>query len=120
MLTKPENTTIQPPRIVDAAGVTQLINAGGITIIDVRTKPEIDEYGYLKDARRIDFHSPDFSETIHSLARNAMYLIYCQSGVRGLRTAQLMENLGFSRVYILEGGINTWLRAGLPTLHDQQ
>ncbi|MDE2518791.1 MAG: rhodanese-like domain-containing protein [Methanocorpusculum sp.] len=120
MTTKPENTTVQPPQIVDAAGAKQLIDAGRITIVDVRTKPEINEYGYLAGARFIDFRSPDFSETIHALARNDTYLIYCQSGIRGLRTGQLMEKLGFTRVYILEGGINTWLRAGLPILHDQQ
>jgi len=120
MKTTQQTTTVQPLQIIDAARVKQLIDAGGVTVIDVRTKPEIDEYGHLKGSRRIDFRSPDFAETIRSLARNDTYLIYCQSGVRSLRTAQMMEELGFAHVFVLEGGINTWLHAGLPTLHDQQ
>ncbi len=120
MILEVPTTSVPPPQAVNAAGARQLINAGNTIVIDIRTEQEIAGCGHLKGARRIDFSSPDFAENIAALARNNVYLIYCQSGIRGLRTGMLMEKLGFVHVYILDGGINTWLRAGLPTLHDQQ
>lgn len=114
-------TTIVPsPQVIDAAGAKQLIDTGGTTAIDVRTKPEIDASGCLSGAREIDFSAPDFAEKIAALPRNEVYLIYCQSGIRGLRTGLLMEKFGFVHVFILEGGMNAWLRAGLPILHEAE
>ncbi|MDV0441908.1 rhodanese-like domain-containing protein [Methanorbis furvi] len=116
MIEKPSS---DPLHLIDALSAKHLIDEGEITVIDVRTKPEIEESGVIGDAAWIDFRDPDFAEKMNALPKNTMYLIYCQSGVRGLKAGQMMEKLDFSNIYVLQGGILTWMRAGLPLLHQE-
>ncbi len=44
------------------------------------------------------------------------YLVYCQSGTRSARAAQIMSELGFTKVYNMRGGIAKWKDAGYPVV----
>ncbi|KKW69044.1 hypothetical protein AAV94_01125 [Lampropedia cohaerens] len=41
-------------------------------------------------------------------------LLYCQSGRRALQAAELLQQRGFSRIALLDGGIERWQASGLP------
>ena len=71
-------------------------------IIDVRTKEEF-SVSHLKRAMNINFHDERFEEILDKLDKNKTYLVYCHSGSRCSNTAQIMENLGFKRVYSVIG-----------------
>jgi len=83
------------------------------TVLDVRTE---DEYrsGHLADATNIDFFSKSFKSELDALDKNNTYVIYCKSGGRSGQALQMMEELGFTHVYNISGGILNWRRKELP------
>lgn len=84
-----------------------------LVVLDVRTAEEFDE-GHLADATMLDFYAPDFADRLAELDPDVPYLIYCRSGNRSGQTLALMEDLGFTDVADVDGGILAWGDAGLP------
>ncbi|GMQ24682.1 rhodanese-like domain-containing protein [Algoriphagus sp. oki45] len=82
-------------------------------IVDVRTPEEVSE-GHLEGALNINFLGETFAEEIDKLDKKKTYLLYCRSGSRTRKAADLMQNAGFKHVYMLEGGITAWKEAGKP------
>lgn len=82
-------------------------------LLDVRTSQEFNQ-AHIKGARKIDFYAPDFAKNIQSLDRNKTYLVYCRSGNRSAKTLALMEQLGFKKVYNMQGGVYDWHQQRLP------
>lgn len=80
-------------------------------IIDVRTPEEVAE-GHLSGSTTINFLNPDFTSQVASLNRKGTYLLYCRSGSRTRKAADVMRKMGFKHVYMLEGGISAWKEAG--------
>ena len=56
----------------------------------------------------IDFKAADFIENISALNKNKTLLIYCRSGNRSGKAAKIMDSLGFTKIYDLEGGFMNW------------
>lgn len=84
-----------------------------LVVLDVRTPEEFEEQ-HLADAVLVDFHGPDFADRIADLDRDATYVMYCRSGNRSGQAREMMQNLGFSDVRDIDGGILSWLDQGLP------
>ncbi|MFZ9016595.1 MAG: rhodanese-like domain-containing protein, partial [Ilumatobacteraceae bacterium] len=74
------------------------------TLLDVRQPEEYAE-GHVEGAELIDFYEPTFAERIAALDRDRDYIVYCRSGNRSGQALELMEQLGFGRVWELEGGV---------------
>ena len=85
----------------------------GLVILDVRTPAEF-AAGHIEGAVNIDFYKNDFQTRIKELDRATPYFIYCRSGNRSNKTYGFMERENFKTVLHLDGGINSWIRAGLP------
>jgi len=85
----------------------------GATILDVRT-PEEFATGHIANSINMDFKNPAFRENVAMLDKSKTYAVYCASGVRSGKAADLMKEQGFNFVYTLEGGIRTWKDKGLP------
>ncbi len=85
----------------------------GLVVLDVRTSEEFAD-GHLADATMLDFYRDDFADRLAELDPDAPYLIYCRSGNRSGQTRALMEELGFTDVVDVDGGILAWDDAGLP------
>jgi rhodanese-related sulfurtransferase len=49
--------------------------------------------------------------------RSEPVVLYCRSGPMSDRAATALAELGYTRVYSLEGGFNAWDAAGLPMVH---
>lgn len=86
-----------------------------LVILDVRTTEEFEE-GHLEGALMIDFYRDDFADRVADLDPDVPYLVYCRSGNRSGQTIAIMEELGFTDVADVDGGIVSWLDAGLPTI----
>jgi rhodanese-related sulfurtransferase len=86
-----------------------------LVILDVRTPEEFAE-GHLDGAVMIDFYDLDFADQLAELDPDVPYLLYCRSGNRSGQTLAIMEELGFSDVADVDGGINQWQAAGLPVV----
>ncbi len=86
-----------------------------LVILDVRTEEEFAE-GHIDGAVMIDFYSDDFADQIADLDPDVPYLLYCRSGNRSGQTTAIMQDLGFSDVADIDGGILSWSQAGLATV----
>ena len=85
----------------------QSSQAGGI-IIDVRTPAEYIQ-AHIPDAVNIDFYHPDFDRRIAALDRAKTYFVYCKSGMRSSKTLHRLKELGFEKIFNLDGGIIAWI-----------
>lgn len=82
-----------------------------LQIIDVRTPQEWAE-GVVEGAKLLNFYDETFSqEVLETLDPNKPVLVYCRSGGRSGKTAQLLKENGFTQVYDLKGGIGAWNKA---------
>jgi rhodanese-related sulfurtransferase len=79
----------------------------GAQLIDVRTPGEFNE-GHIPGASNIDVYSPDFSDKIQALDKDAPVYLYCRSGSRSGSVVAAMKQLGYERVYHLAHGIIDW------------
>lgn len=76
-------------------------------IVDMRT-PEETAQGMIEGAIQIDYKSPGFAEQVAKLDRDKTYLLYCRSGRRSGLGGEIMSEMGFDRLYNLEGGYLAW------------
>ena len=75
-------------------------------IIDIRT-PEEFKTQNIKNSININFYSQEFKTELNKLNKNKTYLIYCRSGSRSKKSLNTFKELNFTKVYDLQGGINT-------------
>lgn len=47
--------------------------------------------------------------------KDSPIITQCRSGKRSLQAALTLKSAGFSQVYNMEGGLNAWQKAGLPS-----
>lgn len=76
-------------------------------LIDVRTSGEYTG-GHIVNAKNIDFNGANFKTNIAKLDKNKPVLVYCQAGGRSGKAAAMMKEMGFTKVYDLEGGYGNW------------
>jgi rhodanese-related sulfurtransferase len=78
-----------------------------VQLLDVRT-PEEYARGHLPGARNLDYLGEDFLDTMEALPPEPVYLVYCCTGRRSVRSCTLMRNVGFRRVFHFDGGLLAW------------
>ena len=78
-------------------------------LIDLRTPGEV-EKGYIAGTEFMDFRSPDFKARLESLDRKKTYGLYCGSGGRSNDAMLMMKEMGFERVYDMEGGYKSYIQ----------
>ena len=98
---------------ITADEAREMIEKSGVVIIDVRTPAEYGG-GHIYGARNIDIHHSTFEEQIRILDPSASYLVYCELGGRSSKAVSRLNELGFSNVHNLAGGITAWKKSGLP------
>jgi rhodanese-related sulfurtransferase len=100
---------------VDAAEAQALVSEAGTVVLDIRTPDEFAD-GRVDGAINIDFYAADFADRIAALDRNATYVVYCRSDSRSGQAMDLFRDLGFAAVNEVDGGILSWIQAGLPVV----
>jgi rhodanese-related sulfurtransferase len=100
-------------RRATALQVTQLINRGKTTVLDVRSAEEF-AAGHMRDAKNIPL--ADLSNRIGELekAKSRTLVVVCQSGARSDKAVRQLKAAGFEDALSLEGGLAAWTAAGLP------
>ena len=104
------------------------LQAKGVPVIDIRTPMEWKQTGIIKGAHKMMFFTPqggaDVAEWFYNLGRlvkskNDPFIIYCAHANRTKALGQGLEQMGFTNVYELKGGIeNGWIKAGKPTVKE--
>ena len=93
-----------------------LIQNNDVVFLDVRTPKEFAK-GHIAGAVNINIHDPSFSQAASTLARDKTYIVHCAvnpRGGRGDKSISILNELGFTELLSLDGGLNAWKRAGLP------
>jgi len=104
-----EDITVQEAKVL----IADFQGNEAFTVLDVRTPGEYN-VDHLENAYMRNFYDPDFSEQLDILNKNRIYLIYCQSGNRSGQAFTIMQNLGFTEVYNMLGGISSWRADNCP------
>ncbi|WP_294265224.1 thioredoxin domain-containing protein [uncultured Chryseobacterium sp.] len=84
-------------------------------LVDVRTPGEF-RNGHLKDALNIDWKAEDFTGKVAALDKNKPVFVYCMSGPRSTAAAAKLQEMGFKKVYDMQGGMMKWRNANLPEI----
>ena len=87
-----------------------------LQLVDVRT-PEEFEVSHLKDAQNICVTSPDFREKVAGLDKQKPVHVYCKKGGRSADAAKILKDMGFTKVYDLQGGMTSWQERGYQTIN---
>lgn len=117
-ITKPETPTQTIEDITPQEAFTLIQenqNNPDFVVIDVRTPQEFAD-GYIENAINIDFYSATFRDELNKLDKGKTYLIYCRSGGRSGNALNIMEELNFTKVHNMLGGILAWNAEELPTI----
>lgn len=81
-------------------------------ILDVRTPDEF-ESEHIDNAQNVNWNSDDFAAKAASYDKSKPVYVYCLSGGRSKKAAAKLSELGFTKIYELNGGIMNWNREGL-------
>lgn len=76
-------------------------------IIDVRT-PEEYQSQHIEGAKNINWNGGDFVTEAGKLDKNQPVFVYCLVGGRSKKASDKLVQMGFSKVYDLQGGIMKW------------
>jgi rhodanese-related sulfurtransferase len=86
----------------------RLAKADDYVLVDVR-RPEEYEDGHIEGAININFLDPAvFEAQFSKMDTTQTLMIYCRSGSRSRRSAEKLREMGFKKIYDLEGGYLNW------------
>ncbi|MGH2963250.1 MAG: molybdopterin-synthase adenylyltransferase MoeB [Solirubrobacterales bacterium] len=104
---------------IDPADAREEISRGGVVLVDTREQHEWDE-AHLDGATLVPPAS--VAQRIQDVVpdRSQRALLYCATGNRSARAADLLETeLGYEDVASIDGGIVAWQQAGLPVVEPE-
>jgi rhodanese-related sulfurtransferase len=88
--------------------------AAGAVLIDVREDNEFSS-GHAEGARHMGrgVIERDIVQTYPD--KSTELVLYCGGGYRSALAADMLQKMGYTRVWSLDGGWKAWLEAGAPT-----
>ncbi len=98
------------------------VEAGTITLVDVRTPREWAQTGIAENAATIMLQDPDFLTRLEALLggdRSRPVAFICRSGNRSGKAARMAMAAGYTEVYNVPYGMATpggWIDEGLPVV----
>jgi rhodanese-related sulfurtransferase len=100
-----------------------------VLVVDVRDAQDLSGTGIIPGALnvslgtlplRADQELPEALRNPELQDRNRPIITTCGAGGQASLAAKILKDMGFTNVSILEGGINGWKEAGLPTVQPGQ
>lgn len=90
---------------VSVANAQKLWEKQEAIIIDVRTTEEYDQ-GHIPEVTLIPLDQ--LSARIAVVPKDKKVLVICRSGIRSLQAVQLLRDKGYTNVYNITEGMNSW------------
>ena len=107
-------TATPPVTVSPAEALAWLAATPAAQILDVRTQEEF-AGGHLAKATLIPWTDKDFAvRAAKELDPHKPVLVYCRGGWRSAAAATALNQLGFTELRNLAGGILAWQQAGKP------
>jgi rhodanese-related sulfurtransferase len=101
-------------RFVAPQDLMQWLNRKETFVLDVSTSVEF-EAAHVPGARWISRGWLDLKMPFLFPDRRSRLALACADGQNALLAARTLEDLGYSEVFVLDGGMQAWIAAGLPT-----
>ena len=95
-----------PVKTLSAGELKTRLDAGDITLVDVRPPEERKLATIRREFRTLD----EGVEALGRLPKDTALAFLCHSGARSAQAAEHFRNLGFRAVYNVAGGIEAWSR----------
>lgn len=102
------------PNLTPAEAVT-LINRANALVLDVRDEAEFSS-GHITDAKHIPLNALEGRIAELAKYKNKPIVVNCQRGARGAKACDILRKAEFTQVHHLQGGLNAWQEAKLPTI----
>lgn len=83
------------------------IKYNNVQVIDVRSQNDFQE-SHVLNAENI-IYDKNFMKNLEDLDILKPVAIYCTSGKISTEAAKILQEAGFTRIYILDGGIKKWV-----------
>ncbi|MGH8751097.1 MAG: rhodanese-like domain-containing protein [Burkholderiales bacterium] len=96
---------------IDSMRLREMQAGGNLRLVDVRSDAEVAR-GMIAGAQHIPLNQ--LAPKAEEWDQQAPLVFCCQSGARSAQAAQFFAGKGFTQVYNLQGGLNVWVRNGLP------
>ena len=114
-----ENKKADAPAVEETQGVIEFISPGNLAqldlnslqLIDVRKQEEMAK-GAIPGAQNMDYFADDFESQVQTLDKSKPIYVYCKIGGRSARAAVKLQEMGFEKIYDLDGGIMAWIDQG--------
>lgn len=101
------NAQFDSIKTVSADEFAHIIKSDSVILVDVRTADEYNA-GHIDGARNIDVLKDDFNNiATTSLPKDKEIAVYCRSGKRSMKAANILAKDGF-KVINLKGGWLEW------------
>lgn len=108
-----QNNFVSEKEIVTPKEAAEILK-GNALLIDVRDPDELTEQSYdVKNSINIPLDS--IENKLNSIPKDKQVILACQKGGRSQKAFDLLKEKGFTNIANLEGGMNAWDEAGLPT-----
>jgi hydroxyacylglutathione hydrolase len=102
-------------KTIDAATLSTQLSTNGPRVIDVRGRSEWND-GHLPKARHIYLGA--LNDQMTTLKKDEPIVVHCQTGTRSSVAASMLRRAGFTDVTNFPGGVEAWVKAGLPLEKD--
>jgi len=83
-------------------------------LLDTRAQPEF-EVSHLEGAKAVGYESFD-PQMLSTIPRDQPIVVYCSVGYRSEKIGEKLQDMGFTEVYNLYGGIFAWKNAGYKVM----
>jgi rhodanese-related sulfurtransferase len=84
--------------------ITKINSTKNAQIVDVRSPEEFSKQ-HLEKAKNINWNGGSFESQIQLLDKKAPVFVYCQAGGRSSKAVSKMNELGFTEIYEMQGGM---------------
>lgn len=100
--------------IISITDAYQLVKSEdkGTLFLDVRTPGEY-QSGHVPHAKLIPVQT--LANRLNEIPKDKKIVVYCESGVRAARAAELLVNQGYTHVLSMKASMRGWRSAGLPS-----
>ena len=94
------------PSVITASALSERLRTQNPPVVlDVR---EENELAIARISGTLHVPLSQFDSSVRTLDRHAEYVVLCHHGIRSAHAAEIMIELGFTRVANLHGGIDAW------------
>ena len=112
---RPKVPTLSPAELAD-----RLERGEKLTLIDIRELQELIDSGKIAGSYHVPrgmlefWADPAMEYYRRYFTEDAEYVVYCAGGARSVLAATALMDMGYEKVWHLDGGFGAWKEAGLP------